>query len=149
MITEEALDEIVKSLESQPLEMPEFYERMSEYYPAAVGWLTSQPGPLTSEEQDYQLYLGMILLTAMADNDLVDPEPEILQSREEKLWEEINDSKTPLQNRAEIVEDDDAVGIFLIDALHTDDELPFLTPPGAVAAYVRLQVLAHSVGLAF
>lgn len=148
MITEDALDGIVKSLESQPIEMEEFYERMGEYYPVAVGWLTRETDLLTKEEQDYHLYLGMVVLTLMADNELDDADPESLQSIEEKLWDKLNaDHPNALNAQAEEVEDSDAVGIFLIDALHTDDELPFLTPPGAIASFARLNVLAKSVEL--
>ena len=148
MISEDALDAIIKSLESQPIEMEEFYERMSEYYPVAVGWLTRETDLLTQQEQDYHLYLGMVLLTLMADNEIPDPEPDNLQSLEETLWDQLNATHPrSLEVQAEEVEDSDAVGIFLIDALHTDDELPFLTHPGALASFARLNTLARSVEL--
>jgi len=148
MITEEGLDAIITSLETRPVEMEEFYERMSDFYPTAVGWLTDRSDPLTSEEEDYFLYLGMIVLTIAADQDHVDPQPEQLEKCEEKVWEQINeDHPKSLEAQADKVDDDDVVGIFLIDALHSDDELPFLTPPGALAGFARLHALSKAFKL--
>ena len=148
MSTEEALDKIISSLESHPVEMDEFYERMGEYYPVTVGWLTNGSDPLTGDEEDYLLYLGMILLTLIAEKDLEDTEPGTLEQNEEHIWEQLNaDHPRSLQVQAESVHDDDAVGIFLVDALHSDDELPFLTPPGAIASYARLYAVAGAFDL--
>jgi len=49
--------------------------------------------------------------------------------------------------QADAVADDDAVGIFLIDALHPDEELPFLTATGAILMYSKLMALARGVGI--
>jgi hypothetical protein len=148
MSTEEALDKIISSLESHPVEMEEFYERMSEYYPVAVGWLTDRSDPLTGDEEDYLLYLGMILLTLVANRELDDVDPPLLEEQEEHIWESLNaDHPRSLEAQADKVNDDDTVGVFLIDALHSDEELPFLTPPGAIAGYARLYALAGAFGL--
>ena len=148
MSTEEALDKIISSLESHPVEMEEFYERMSAYYPVTVGWLTNRSDPLTGDEEDYLLYLGMILLTLIGERDLEDPEPADLEEHEEYIWERLNAAHPrALEEQAEHVDDDDAVGVFLVDALHSDEELPFLTPPGAIASYARLYALAGAFGL--
>jgi hypothetical protein len=128
--------------------MEEFYERMSEYYPVAVGWLTNRSDPLTGDEEDYLLYLGMILLTLIGERDLEDPEPKEFEDYEEQIWERLNsDHPRALEAQADLVDDTDAVGVFLIDALHSDEELPFLTPPGAIASYARLYALAGAFGL--
>ena len=90
----------------------------------------------------------MILLTLIADKDLKEPDPESLEKIEEIIWEELNaDHPTSLQAQADKVDDDDAVGIFLVDAFHTDEELPFLTPPGALAGFAKLFTLAKAYNL--
>ena len=148
MITEEALDAIVQSFEEKQVDMGRFYRQMSDDYPIAVGWLASEEGPLTHEEQDYKLYLGMVILTLMSDNNIEDPDPESLQGYEEQLWDKLGlKLEAAIENEAAEVDDNDAVGVFLVDALSTDEELPFLTPPGAIMAYARLHSLAKVVGL--
>ena len=148
MITEEALDTIVSSFEEQQVDMGKYYKRMSDDYPIAVGWLASEEGPLTEEEQDYKLYLGMVILRLMSDMDIDDPDPEALQAVEETIWDRLGEHiDSAILKEADRVDDDDAMGIFLVDALSTDEELPFLTSPGALMAYARLHTLAQVAGL--
>jgi len=63
MISEEVLDATLLSLESNRVDVAEFYETMTSDYPVAISWLMNEPGPLTTEEQDYLLFMGMILIT--------------------------------------------------------------------------------------
>ena len=148
MISEEVLDLTIQSLESNPVDVAEFYENMTADYPVAISWLMNDPGPLTTEEQDYLLFLGMILILLCADNDVTDANPERLEAIDESLWETLNnDFKRAMEVQAETVSDEDAVGIFLIDALHPDEEMPFLTGTGALLMFSKLMALARAVGL--
>lgn len=148
MSTDEALEKIITSLEENPVEIEEFYEGMSEYYPTAVGWLTDRSDPLTAQEEDYILFLGMIILTLIAGRELEEPSPDQLASAEEKIWEQLNeDHPGSMEAQANKVDDADDIGIFLIDAFHADEELPFLTPPGALAGYARLYSLSKAFDL--
>jgi hypothetical protein len=148
MISEEVLDSTLQLLETKPVDVADFYESMTSDYPVAISWLMNEPGPLTTEEQDYLLFLGMVLIRLCADNDMPDANPERLESIDEALWETLNqDFKRAMEIQAETVSDDDAVGIFLIDALHPDEELPFLTGTGALLMYSKLMTLSRAVGL--
>ena len=86
MISEEVLDSTLHSLESNPVDVAEFYEGMTTDYPVAISWLMNEPGPLTTEEQDYLLFLGMVLITLCTDNDIPDANPERLEAIDESLW---------------------------------------------------------------
>lgn len=148
MISEEVLDLTLQSLETNPLDVAEFYESQTADYPVAISWLMNEPGPLTVEEQDYLLFLGMVIVQLCSENDIPDANPERLESIDESLWEELNaDFKRAMDVQAETVSDEDAVGIFLIDALHADDEMPFLTDTGAVLIFSKLMVLCRAVGM--
>lgn len=146
MISEEVLDSTLQSLDTNPVDVAEFYESMATDYPVAVSWLMTEPGPLTTEEQDYLLFLGMILIMLCAENDLPDANPERLEALDESLWETLNNNfKRAMEVQAETVSDEDAVGIFLIDALHPDEEMPFLTATGALLMYSKLMALSRAV----
>jgi hypothetical protein len=148
MISEEVLDSTLQSLESHPIDVAEFYESMTPDYPVAISWLMNDPGPLTTEEQDYLLFLGMIIIMLCADHDIPDANPERLEALDESLWETLNaDFKNAMDVQAETVSDDDAVGIFLIDGLHPDEEMPFLTATGAILMYSKLMALSRAVAL--
>ena len=148
MISEEVLDSTLQSLESNPVDVAEFYESMTADYPVAISWLMNEPGPLTTEEQDYLLFLGMILIMLCADNEMPDANPERLEAIDESLWETLNnDFKRAMEVQAETVSDDDAVGIFLIDGLHPDEEMPFLTGTGALLMFSKLMALSRAIGL--
>ncbi len=148
MISEEELDAILQSLESDPVDVAEYYEKMTATYPVSISWILNEPGPLTAEEQDYLLFLGMLLIMLCSSNDLPDANPERLEALDESLWETLNENfKQAMEVQAENVADDDAVGIFLIDGLHPDEEMPFLTGTGALLMYSKLMALARAVRL--
>jgi len=148
MISEEVLDSTLQSLESNPVDVAEFYESKTADYPVAISWLMNEPGPLTTEEQDLLLFLGMVLIMLCADHDIPDANPERLEAIDESLWETLNQNfKRAMEVQAETVSDDDAVGIFLIDGLHPDEEMPFLTGTGAILMFSKLMALSKAIGL--
>ena len=60
MMRAEEVDAVIDQIEANPEDLSEFYDRFSESHPMAFAWLTSESAPLTEEEHDYFLFLGMM-----------------------------------------------------------------------------------------
>lgn len=148
MMSADQVDEVLNQIEENPHDLSEFYDELSENYPMAFSWLTTESAPLTEEEHDYFLFLGMVVMKMAISRDADDCLPTDLEASEEAIWTILNDDMPhSLEVQAENVEDEDGAVIFLIDSLHANDDLPFLTPPGAMAMYARLYALTRALGL--
>ena len=148
MITAEEVDVVLDKLEAQELEMPVFYQGIAATHPMAFAWIMSESAPLTEEEHDYFLFLAMVIMLLALLKEKSDCDPEKLESTEEEIWTILNDDMPhSLAVQAENVDDENAAVIFLVDSLHANEELPFLTPTGALAMYARLYALITVLGL--
>ena len=144
----EEVDAVIDQIEANPEDLSEFYDRFSESHPMAFAWLTSESAPLTEEEHDYFLFLGMIISKLAIAREAEDCSPSKLEANEEAIWTILNDDMPhSLAVQAENVDDNDGAVIFLVDSLHASEDLPFLTPPGALAMYARLHALARGFGI--
>lgn len=144
----EEIDSVIDQIEANPEDLSTFYDALAESHPMAFTWLTSESAPLTDEEHDYFLFLGMIICKLAMAREAADCIPDKLETHEEAIWTVLNDDMPhSLAVQADNVDDEDGAIIFLIDSLHANEDLPFLTSPGAMAMYARLYSLAKGFGL--
>ncbi|MDX1407349.1 MAG: hypothetical protein R3330_04430, partial [Saprospiraceae bacterium] len=118
-------------------------------FPFLVGYLNDRDTHwLTDPEHEYLLYLGMIILQTMqADGKLAsDVDREHLDAREEDLWQQLESlGARPLDKLRKQLPTDNVLSDFVLEALEPDDdELSFMTEPGAQLVYVKLTAFVHS-----
>ncbi|MEO7175178.1 MAG: hypothetical protein ABIV51_05010 [Saprospiraceae bacterium] len=98
MIPESTIDQICEALEANPKLMDKLLDELSENQDALVAYLLDEENKatLTEEEQDYQIFLGLVIWNSF--RDLQGKLPEIsadsIADADEKNWELMNTNES-------------------------------------------------------
>ncbi len=148
-ISEKIIDQVSERLEQTEGSYENLVEEMNEAQPALVAYLFSEAfSLLTEEEQNYMLYLAIIIWQSVQDvhPTIKEIDEETIVEKDEANWETMNQSnakkfrdrlnaffeKTPQEDLLAFAEDSLA---------NTEDEDEFLTEPGREMIFVGLKTV--------
>jgi hypothetical protein len=117
-----------------------FYEQLAMSAPFVVGYLLdSDTEMLSDEEQDYLLFLGMVLVSFLREQGFLtsDVDPEVLGKHEESVWN-AEGFAAPAKVHPRLEE----INAFIEEALVQDKDTSFLEEGGVQIIYAKLYALA-------
>lgn len=153
LIPESSIDIVIDNFENGTLDYENIVEVFAEQQPVAMSFLLSDnEGALSDDEQDYLLYLAIILWQAVLQTNpnIKQVSPEEIAEAEEKNWSFLNETSTkPFRDRLDIFFENypqEDLLAFVEDSVTGDADLDEedsfqLTPEGQEPMFIVLKTL--------
>lgn len=158
-VSDTIIDEVLEAIESESFDYEKAVEEFSEQQPSLMSFLLSDhEGVLNEDEQDFQLYMSIVIWQSFKENKtaLHEISTDEISEAEERNWAKFEEtSSKPFQDRLDVFFDDypeENLLALIEDALtgdiETDDlEESFnLTDEGQEPMFINLKTVIDVLG---